>query len=168
MFLRNPPFRGRLSAGTLSRRIRRRRSGAAVLELALTLSLLFLVTFGLVEFGYYFYVKNTMEGAAREGCRAGIVAGGTLTAVNSAIQNQLQVAFPSAAPGYAMANYTITYTDSSTGSSVGTLSSMPIGDTLTVQLTATWGTVGAGFRPMALIGTSKQLICASSMRKEGD
>jgi len=45
---------------------------------------------------------------------------------------------------------------------------MAIGDTLTVTITATWGTVGAGFRPMALIGASKTLTTASAMRKEGD
>ncbi len=39
---------------------------------------------------------------------------------------------------------------------------MTIGDTLQVQITATWGTVGAGFRPMALIGSSKQVVVASA------
>ncbi len=69
-----------------------RRSGAATLELALTLSILFSICYGLIEYGYYFYVKNTMEGAAREGCRAGIVTGATLSAANTAVETQLQAA----------------------------------------------------------------------------
>ena len=48
-----------------------------------------------------------------------------------------------------------------------TLSSAAAGDTLTVQITATWGTVGQGFRPAAIIGASKTVSTASAMRKEG-
>ena len=43
-----------------------RHRGGAVLELALTLSILFSICYGLIECGYYFYVKNSMEGAARK------------------------------------------------------------------------------------------------------
>ncbi|HEX4055830.1 MAG TPA: TadE/TadG family type IV pilus assembly protein [Tepidisphaeraceae bacterium] len=147
-----------------------------MLELALTLSLLFSITFGLIEYGYYFYVKNTMEGAAREGCRGAIVAGATLSAANIDIENQLQVAnlVPSGTTAsggsgsYTIGNYSVTYKDSTTGTTVSTLSSpILLGHTLTVTITATWGTVGAGFRPMALIGASKTVTCASSMRIEG-
>ena len=126
-----------------------RRSGSAVLEFALTLSLLFSITFGLIEYGYYFYVKNTMEGAAREGCRGAIVAGATLSAANIDIENQLQVAnlVPSgttasgSSGSYTIGHYSVTYNDSTTGTTVSTLSTMTIGDTLTVTITATWGTV---------------------------
>ena len=38
-----------------------RRRGGSVLETALTLSILFSICYGLIECGYYFYVKNTME-----------------------------------------------------------------------------------------------------------
>jgi Flp pilus assembly protein TadG len=154
-----------------------RRSGTATLELALTLSILFSICYGLIEYGYYFYVKNNMEGAAREGCRAAIVTGATLAQANSAAENQLQVAnlvpngtTASGSGPCTIGNYTVTYTDSTSGAAItsSTLSSMTVGDTLTVQITATWGTVGAGFRPMALIGSSKQVVTASSMRKEGD
>ncbi len=175
MFLKKWPSRARLSAGQFGRRLCFRRSGTATLELALTLSLLFSITFGLIEFGYYFYVKNSMEGAAREGCRNAIVTGATLSTANADIENQLQVAnlVPSGTTAsgnsgtYTIGNYTVTYTDSTTGSTVTSLSSDTVGDTLTVKITANWGTVGAGFRPMALIGASKTLTCASSMRIEG-
>jgi Flp pilus assembly protein TadG len=150
-----------------------RRRGGAVLELALTLSILFSICYGLIECGYYFYVKNTMEGAAREGCRAGIVTGGTTAACNSAVENQLQAAglVPNGTTAsgsgatYTIGNYTVYYEDN--GAAATSVASIPTGDTLTVQITATWGTVGAGFRPAAIIGSSKTITTASAMRVEG-
>jgi Flp pilus assembly protein TadG len=155
-----------------------RRRGGAVLEMALTLSILFSICYGLIECGYYFYVKNTMEGAAREGCRAGIVTGATISNCNSVIENQLQAAglIPNnttASAGsttFTMGNFTITYTDTTpagVSSTITTLASANAGDTLTVQITATWGTVGQGFRPAAIIGAAKTVSTASAMRKEG-
>jgi Flp pilus assembly protein TadG len=149
-----------------------RRSGAATLELALTLTMLFSICFGTIEYGYYFFVKNTMDGAAREGCRAGIVSGATTSACNTAVENQLQVsglvASGTSASGtgpYTIGNYTVTYLDNGTAQPV--VANIPTGDTLTVQITANWGTVGGAFRPMALIGASKTVSTASAMRKEG-
>lgn len=155
-----------------SNRRKYRRRGGAVLELALTLSILFSICYGLIEYGYYFYVKNTMEGAAREGCRAGIVTGGTTAECNSAIEQQLQAAglvpngtTASGSSTYTIGNYTVTYEDN--GTAVSNVANITTGDTLTVQITATWGTVGAGFRPAAMIGSAKVLTTASSMRVEG-
>jgi Flp pilus assembly protein TadG len=186
MFLKNLKYRGNLKARTAVKKSLLRRGGAAVLELALTLSILFSICYGLIEYGYYFYVKNTMEGAAREGCRAGIVAGASINSgtgnCNSVIENQLQVAnlLPNGyvlggsgstytlATGGGVTYYTITYTDSTTGAAVTNLSNMTVGDTLTVTITATWGTVGQAFRPAAIIGAGKTITTASAMRKEGD
>jgi len=155
-----------------------RRSGTATLELALTLSLLFLVSFGMVEFGGCFYVKNNMEGAAREGCRAGIVTGATTTACNTAVLNQLEVAgvIPSGASATASGSsynlthsgttyYTVTYEDN--GTAVSDVSTVVVGDTLTTQITCVWGTVGSSYRILALMPATKVITCASAMRKEG-
>jgi Flp pilus assembly protein TadG len=152
---------------------RRRRRGGAVLELALTLSILFSICYGLIECGYYFYVKNTMEGAAREGCRAGIVTNATTAQCNTAIENQLQAAglvpngttASGSGNSYTIGNYTVTFEDNGTATS--NVANVPTGDTLTVQITATWGTVGAGFRPAAIIGANKTITTASAMRVEG-
>jgi len=186
MFFSNWQSRGSLKAGSSLRRSLLRRSGSAVLELALTLSILFSICYGLIEYGYYFYVKNTMEGAAREGCRNAIVAGSTFSTANTAIENQLQVAnlVPSgttisgSSGSYTIGNYKVYYVDTTTtaapsppnapSTTLSSLTSMTVGDTLTVVITANWGTVGAAFRPAALIGANKTLWTASSMRKEGD
>ena len=45
---------------------RGRRSGGAVLETVLVMPVLLYLAFGIVEFGYYFYVKHSLEGAARD------------------------------------------------------------------------------------------------------
>jgi Flp pilus assembly protein TadG len=185
MFLNNWKSRGSLSARSSGRKLHFRRTGAATLELALTLSILFSICYGLIEYGYYFYVKNTMEGAAREGCRAGIVTGATTSIANAVIENQLQVAglvpngttASSSSGSCTIGNYSVYYEDTTANPpptpptapspTISPLNTVPVGDTLTVTIIANWGTVGAGFRPMALIGSGKQLYCASSMRKEG-
>src|SRR5205085_1990414 len=78
-----------LGAVCLSPQARRARRGTAVMEMALVGSLLLGLTFGTVEFGYYFYVKNIFQGAAREGCRAGITPTGDNTAVTSSVVTYL-------------------------------------------------------------------------------
>lgn len=149
----------------------RRRRGTATLELALTLSILFSICWGTVEFGYYFFVKNTMEGASREGCRAAIVAGGTNLLLNGAIVNQLKAAGLVSSSTTAsstigtIGNFTVSCTDN--GSACTDVSTIPTGDTLTVTITGTWGTIGAGFRPMQMISSSKTVSAACAMRVEG-
>jgi Flp pilus assembly protein TadG len=61
----------------LSRSSTRRRSqeGAAAVEFALIASLLFLVLFGIIEFGRLFSELEVLNSAAREGARAAAVRG---------------------------------------------------------------------------------------------
>src|SRR4051794_9717474 len=68
---------------------RRRHRGGAVLEAALVMPVLVYLSFGCVEFAHFYYIKHMMQGAAREGCRAGIVSNGTYTNVTDAITNHL-------------------------------------------------------------------------------
>jgi len=136
------------------RRSRSLRRGTAVVELALTCIILLYLCFGTIEFGYYFFIKNTLEGAAREGARAAIPAGATESSVTSAVDATLTAA------GLNTANFTITTTPTD-------ISTCSVGSNVTVEVSGTWGTVGSGFRPMGLIGTNKTLTGTSVMRKEG-
>lgn len=139
--------------------------GGATLELALTLALLLNLTFGMVEFGYYFFVKNTMDGAARDGCRAGIVSGATYS---SSITNAIHTAM-SAAGFSNTAHYSFTVKDDTAGTTITTdagLAAVPAGDSLEVDVQGTWSVVGAGFRPMNLIGASKIVMGTAVMRVE--
>ncbi len=161
----------------------RRRSGAAVLELALTMTILNLIAWGMVEFGYFFFVKNMMESAAREGCRAGIVSGATNSSINQQVWNQLNAGglFWGSSPsvpstmsatmgGYTVKVYDLT-TDSGMTNPLSNVTSVPAGDTLGITVTLTWSSIPASFRPAAMIGGTsgslKTIVASSAMRKEG-
>lgn len=50
-----------------------RERGTAVVEFAVVLPLLLTILFGIIEFGYVFMVRQTLQHAAREGCRLAIL-----------------------------------------------------------------------------------------------
>ena len=54
-----------------------RRQGAAVIEMALTLPVLFLLLFACYEFGRANMIRHTAQGAAYEAARVAIVPGAT-------------------------------------------------------------------------------------------
>jgi Flp pilus assembly protein TadG len=143
------------------RKCSRRRFGGAVLETVLILPVLLYLAFGVVEFGYYFYVKHSLEGAARDGCRAFISAGATLTDVTNAVSTSMT------ASNLASSGYTVQTQDGTTVLNAGNYTTAVAGDTITVTVTCTWGTAGAGYRPWGLIGTGKQVVGTAVMRKEG-
>src|SRR5947199_10835908 len=72
--------------------VQRRRRGSAVLDAALVFPILLSLTFGAIEYGYYFFIKNTLQGAAREGCRSGIVLNNDNTDVTTAVASYLKAA----------------------------------------------------------------------------
>ena len=133
---------------------RRRWRGSAVLDAALVFPILLSLTFGTVEYGYYFYVKHSLQGAAREGARAAITPTAANSDVTTAVSNTLTAA------GLSNSGYTTTISPSN-------VSGLASGTQITVTVTCTWGTVGSGFRPLGLIGSSKQVKGVTVMRKEG-
>jgi Flp pilus assembly protein TadG len=58
---------------------RRSERGQAVIELALTLPLLLVVVFGIIDFGFMFQRYEAVTNAAREGARIGVLADYTAT-----------------------------------------------------------------------------------------
>lgn len=48
---------------------KQRRRGGAIVEFAVILPLLLTILFGIIEFGYVFMVRQSLQHAAREGCR---------------------------------------------------------------------------------------------------
>ncbi len=57
----------------LQRRFHRDDRGAAMVEFAIIAPLLFLLVFGVIDFGRVFFLYNNLTNAAREGARAGAV-----------------------------------------------------------------------------------------------
>lgn len=127
------------------------RRGSTLIETALVLGILLYLSFGAVEFGYYFFVKNTLQGAAREGGRASVVDGATNASVTSAVSAVMT------ANGIPSNKYTLTTTPSN-------ISAAASGTQITVTITCTWGTVGV--RPLAMLSAGKQVIASAVMRKE--
>ena len=68
---------------------RRRRSGATTVEVALTLPILFLLTFAGWEFSRINTIRNTIENAAYEAARASMLPGADLEKVEEAATDVL-------------------------------------------------------------------------------
>jgi Flp pilus assembly protein TadG len=141
---------------------RRRRLGNAVLDAALVLPVLLSLTFGTVEYGYYFFLKHSMQGAVREGCRVGILSTATNAQVTQAVAASLFAAGLNSSSTTLDAKYTCT-------TSPASVSGQSAGTTITVTLNTTWGQAGVRALPTYLggIGTGKSISTATSMRKEG-
>jgi Flp pilus assembly protein TadG len=128
----------------MKRIARTTRRGNAVLEAALVLPILLSLAFGTVEFGYFFYVKHCLQGAARQGVRAAIPADSTTADITTAVSGAMTLY------GLQNSGYTCTTTSDTTN--------------VTVTVQCTWGAVG--IRPLGLISSSKLVKSAAVMRKE--
>lgn len=126
------------------------RWGSATLELSLTLIILLNITYGTIEFGQYFYVKNQLQGAAREGARAGVPQGATASDVTTAVASVMSLA------GMSGSGYTVTQSGA-TGTT---------GSNVSVTVSVTWNNVALKYRPYSLIGSSKVVTGSAVMRKE--
>ncbi len=71
-------------------RLRKNESGQTLVEFALIASLLFLILFGIIEFGRIFHAYLVVTSAAREGARKAAVTGDS-----AAIANAIQAAIAS-------------------------------------------------------------------------
>jgi len=141
------------------------RRGSAVLDAALVFPILLSLTFGAIEYGYYFFVKNTLQGAAREGCRAGIVLNNTNTDVTTSVVTYLKAAGLNSSNSTLDSKFTLKIeSPSGTNCNAGSLSA---GSALYITVQGSWGTLGSGFRPLSLIGSTKTVSGVSVMRKEG-
>ena len=129
------------------------RRGNVILEAALVLPILLLLAFGTIEFGYYFYVKNNVQGAAREGARASIAAGATNADVNAAVATAMTNS------GLSQSGYTVTTEPANV------FTAAP-GTQIRVTVQCNWGTVGGGARPMNLMSANKPVRGTATMRKE--
>ena len=78
--------------------------GAALLETAITLPLVLLVTVSIFEFGRAYQTWQVMTNAAREGARISIIAGNTDTQVSDAVRTYMK---NGQLPAYAAATVSI-------------------------------------------------------------
>jgi len=138
------PFFSRLAA---SRRPGRRRA-AAVVEFAVVLPLLLTILFGIIEYGWVFMVRQTLQTAAREGCRLAVLQ----TSVDPYTNVLSRVSKVMAPTG--LTSYTVTMTHAT--------SSNPV-ETVTITIPYSDVSLMGGF-----FGTkSFDLGGTCTMRKEG-
>jgi len=135
-----------------------RRRGNAVLETVLVLSLVLLpVLFITAEWGYYLYVKNCLQAAAREGARVAILSTSDNADVTAAVNSAMN---PTSIPS---GKYTIKVTD--LNDNALTLSGLAAGTNIKVSVECTWGTVGWK-SAFPTIGSDKKVLGTTVMRRE--
>jgi len=135
-----------------------RHRGSAVLDAALVFPILISLTFGCIEFGDFFYVKHTLQGAAREGARAAAMPSAANSDVTTAVDQSMKMA------GFSTSQYTTKIRDVNDTTDI-VVSSQTTGTPILVKVQCTWSTVG--LRPLGLIGAGKTVVGMTTMRKEG-
>jgi Flp pilus assembly protein TadG len=83
------------------RRKLRGEEGAAAVEFALVVSLLFVLLFGIMEFGLAFFELQNLRSATREGARSAAI-GGTRTEISEAIVDGSSGAISSGYDGFTL------------------------------------------------------------------
>jgi Flp pilus assembly protein TadG len=127
-----------------------RKRGLAVVEMALVLPLLFLLLFGLIEYGWLFFKYQQIAGAARHGCRIGVAQGKDSAAVTAAVDDLMT-----------KAKLTGLYTTVITPGEV--LTAIP-GSTVTVRVSVPYADIELTGFPLPL---PTDLVGETSMVKEG-
>ena len=90
---------------------RRRHRGAAAVEFALVVPLLVMILFGIMEFGYAFFIQASVASAARVGVRSYAINWNTVAAPgNTAAQNETAarntaIALAKSAPGLVTSDF---------------------------------------------------------------
>jgi Flp pilus assembly protein TadG len=148
-----------------------RRKGGSVLEAALIVPILVTLGFGMAEFSYFFFVKHTLEGAAREAARNGIVPSTSASSVAYAAAVAAGNNAISAA-GLSTLLTSIGFQDVTTGvtlTSANFTTATSPGDAIKATVTATWGSIGVQPLPTAMGGipATKLVVGTCVMRKEG-
>lgn len=136
---------------------RRRRRGATIVELSFVAFTLMVLTFGVVEAGHFYFIRQQVQGAAREGARAAIPPGASNSDVTAAVSAVLT------SSGLTPASFTTTV---KVNGVVANASTAGAGHRIEVSVEAQWGTVG--LRPMSLIRSDAAVRGVASMRREGN
>ena len=101
---------------SLLRRVRSHK-GAALIEVALTLPLLLLVSVGIFEFGRAYQTWQVLTNAAREGARVAVISGTTDAQITAAVRNYMSGgALPNAATANIAVNRNVPFGGPNTAS----------------------------------------------------
>lgn len=141
--------------------------GATAVEMAIVLPILFVMVFGIIEFGRAIMVNQVLVNAAREAARRAVVPGATDEAVNTIISDYMESAGISdwdlfvEVDGVRSELITDAKDDAQNTNAIVTA---PPKAKVTVELSVLYSSVAWG--PMHLISGDKNLIATVTMRKE--
>jgi len=133
----------------LCRTCRRNRRGAAAVEFAVVSPVLFLLIFGMIEYGRMVMVQQVITNASREGARKAVLDGSTTSDVTTVVSNYLTSANISGA---------------TTTVSPSPPSNATYGGTVTVTISVPYSSVS--WLPHNFWLGSKTLTATSAMRRE--
>jgi len=94
----------------------RSEKGAALLEAAITVPIILLISVGIFEFGHAYQTWQVLTNAAREGARIAVLTGTTDADVTTRVRNYMQ---SGSLPNYGTAKVTITRNVALTGPDTG-------------------------------------------------
>lgn len=134
------------------RSCRRNRRGAAAVEFAVVAPVLFLMVFGMIEYGRAVMVQQVMTNAAREGARSAVLDGATATDVETRVVDYL------AGGGISSASADHVTIDPADPASAG------FGDPVTVTVSIPFNQVSWLGTPMYL--NNRSLTATAVMRRE--
>lgn len=127
------------------------RRGNVLVETALVLPLLLVLTLGLLEYGWLFLKAQQITNASRQGARVGARADATVAEITAAVDGAM-AAGGLADSGFALA---ITPVDPS---------ALTAGETLTVEISVPYANIGLG---VPLVPTPAVLDATVTMAREG-
>jgi Flp pilus assembly protein TadG len=134
-------------------KMRSRSEGILVVELAIVLPLILLLTFGVIEYGWLFLKAQQVTNAARQGARVGATPDATNVDVEAAVSTVLT------ASGMADSGYSLAYLPA------GDVGDLESGSTFTVTVTVPYSSVRLVDIPF--IPVPENLRASTSMAKEG-
>ncbi len=126
------------------------RRGVVVVEMAIVMVLLFLLLFGLIEYGFMMLRAQQITNAARYGARIGITIDSTNTRVEQAVAAAMSAA------GMGDSGYTVTFLP-------GDVSGLTGREELKITVSVLYANVGAG---MPLVPVPANLTASVSMASE--
>src|SRR6476661_6846470 len=86
-----PARAGLTPVGDMRKRLLKNERGAALLEAAVTIPLILLISVAIFEFGSAYQTWQVLTNAAREGARVAVLSGSTDTQVSDAVRNYMTI-----------------------------------------------------------------------------
>jgi Flp pilus assembly protein TadG len=100
-------------------KLRRNERGTALLETAITIPIILLITVGIFEFGRAYQTQQVLVNASREGARLAVIEGSTDAAVRTRVNAYLSAGgLKTLGDGQIPINRTTAFTATTTGSTV--------------------------------------------------